>query len=78
MMRTLEVWWSPAAQCWRIEDGEMFTYYSIDLVVGHFVNRHSPAQALISGFVTDRHVALRRALRHNAIPFTEETETPVS
>src|SRR5262245_8803327 len=48
-MQQLEVWWSPAAECWRVEDnGTMFTYYSIDLVVGHFVHRERPAGALVS------------------------------
>jgi hypothetical protein len=44
--RTLETWWSPAAQCYRIEDGEMFTYYGLDLVIGHL--REREAAALIS------------------------------
>jgi len=43
----LDTWWSPVGQCWRIEDGEMFTYYRLDLVVGHFVHRQHPASALI-------------------------------
>lgn len=77
-MTKLEVWWSHAAACWRIEDREMFTYYSIDLVVGHFVNRHLPAQALLTGLMTDRHAALRRALNLAAVPFEDRTDAPVS
>ena len=45
-MRILEVWWSAPAQCWRIEDGEMFTYYELIQVVGHL--RERQATALIS------------------------------
>lgn len=46
-MKELEVWWSPAAACWRVEDGEMFTYYALDEVVGHFTNRQQPAVAMV-------------------------------
>lgn len=73
-MTELEVWWSPAAQCWRVEDGEMFTYYSIDLVVSHFVNRHLPARAILTGFATDRHASLRRALNHAAVLIEDQTD----
>ncbi len=47
-MSTLEVWYSPAAACYRVEDGEMFTYYRLDQVIGHFTNRARPAVALVA------------------------------
>jgi len=62
MKRVLDTWWSPAAQCWRIEDDELFTYYQIDLVIGHLRDR--AAAALISPLPhTERTAALERALR---------------
>jgi hypothetical protein len=63
-MRTLDTWWSPAATCWRIEDGEMFTYYDLDLVISHLRDRG--ATALLVAPPHDMHtamldLALRRA-----------------
>jgi hypothetical protein len=65
-MKELEVWWSPMAYCWRVEDGELFTYSSIDQVVGHFRDRQHPASALLVAPPHDFHTdllvaALRRA-----------------
>lgn len=62
-MRQLEVWWSPVAQCWRVEDGEMFTYYSIDMVVGHFTNRYPTAGAIMAGVHDTRYRTLVAALQ---------------
>jgi len=33
--RTIQVWWSPVAQCWLVEDGEMRTYFRLDDLVQH-------------------------------------------
>lgn len=61
---TLDTWWSPAAECYRVEDREMFTYYSREEVVAHFVNRERPAQALVSPDPdSPRTVALIRELQ---------------
>lgn len=65
-MKHLDTWWSPAGQCWRIEDGEMFTYDHLDDVLAHFRNRQHPAKALLVAKPHDMHtvvldLALRRA-----------------
>jgi hypothetical protein len=74
-MRTLDTWWSPAAQCWRVEDGELFTYYDLDLVVGHFVHRSLPATALlVAPPHSDKTAMLDRALRSAGIPIVYATE----
>lgn len=55
----LDVWWSIAAQCWRVQDGDiLFSYYAIDEVVGHFIYRPHPATALMGGVHTQRYYAL--------------------
>lgn len=54
----IEVWWSPAAECYRVEDGRtMFTYYQVDQVLAHLRERgmgalilpppHSPKTAAL-------------------------------
>jgi hypothetical protein len=74
-MKYLETWWSPVAQAYRVEDGEMFTYYSVAEVVGHFVHRQLLAGALIVPPPHDRHTAeLVRALE--AAGFTVAYTTP--
>lgn len=70
----LEVWYSPMARCWRVEDGIMFTYYDVDSIVGHFRFRDQPRGASLVGVRTDWHPALRRALVKAAIPFADYTE----
>ena len=73
-MITLDVWWSPAAQCWRIEDGELFTYYDLDLVLSHFRNRQHPARALLVPPPHDMHTAMLDLALRNAgisIVYTE-------
>lgn len=57
-MMTLEVWWSPVASCYRIEDGEMFSYYNLDLVIAHFRNRDRPARAQLVAKPHDMHTAM--------------------
>lgn len=66
-MITLDTWWSPAAQCWRIEDHDLFTYYDLDLVVGHFVHRQHPAAALMSGVHDARYRALVARLKDTGV-----------
>lgn len=78
-MRHLDTWWSPAAECYRIEDGEMltFTYYDLDLVVAHFQNRQHPASALLAAPPhSDKTAALDRALRRAGIPIVYSEVTP--
>lgn len=66
-MPTLNTWWSPAAECWRIEDGEMFTYYELIQVVGHLRDRG--ATALISPPPhTKKTATLENVLRAAGIP----------
>lgn len=73
-MRTLDTWWSPLASCWRIEDGELFTYYDLDLVIGHFRTRPHPARALLVAPPHDMHTAmLDLALRRAGIPIVYAT-----
>jgi hypothetical protein len=63
-MRTLDTWWSPLAYCWRIEDGEMFTYYTMEDVIAHLRDRDATALLVAPphDFHTDLLVAaLRRA-----------------
>jgi len=64
--RELEVYWSPVARCWRIEDRERFTYYMLTQVVGHLRDRS--ARALVRIPQNDGEVALRDALLAANIP----------
>ena len=57
---TVEIWWSPAAQCWRVEDGEMFTSYELDQAVGHL--KDSGVRALVTLTESPKTNALVRAL----------------
>lgn len=67
-MITIEAWWSPVAQAYRVEDGEMFTYYELDQVIGHFVNRDRPATAqLVAPPHGEQTAALDRALRRAGV-----------
>lgn len=78
-MKTLETWWNPALQCYRVRDEELFTYYERDQVVGHFTNRHLPAGALVRSIPRKlqagrRTVALIEALRAAGITVMEEQQ----
>lgn len=66
-MKTLEVWWSPTAECYRIEDGEMFTYYDINSLLWHFLDRNAIA-LVVPPPHDERTAALVRALRQLGIP----------
>lgn len=67
MNRTLDTWWSPAAQCWRIEDGEMLTYYDLEHVIGHL--RECGAGAVVSPPPhTGRTAQLVTALQEAGVP----------
>jgi hypothetical protein len=66
-MRTLDTWWSPLAHCWRVEDGEMFTYYTMEDVIAHLRDREATALLVATphDFYTDLLVA---ALQRAGIP----------
>lgn len=62
MSKILEVWWSPVAVAWRVEDQELFTYYGLSLVVAHL--REENAAALVTQSPhSDKTAALVRALQ---------------
>ncbi|HWP88129.1 MAG TPA: hypothetical protein VNM70_09635 [Burkholderiales bacterium] len=76
-MPELEVWYAPIAQCWRVEDGIMFTYYDAPSVVNHFVHRDRPGTASLVGKRTVWHPILIQALQRasiNFVDFTEDTQ----
>jgi hypothetical protein len=76
-MPTLDTWWSPAAQCYRIEDGEMFTYFHLDEVIGHFRHRDQPAGARLAAPLHDvRTAMLDLALRRAGIPVDYNEAAP--
>ncbi len=71
-MRQLDTWWSPAAQCWRVEDGELFTYYDLGDVLAHLRDRE--ATALLVAPPHSMHTAmLDLALRRAGIPIVYAT-----
>jgi hypothetical protein len=67
---TLEAWYSPAARCWRVEDGDMHTYQQLDEVVAHLQRRE--AQALVS-LRWPKADELERALQRAGITVTRRT-----
>jgi hypothetical protein len=78
-MTTLETWWNPALQCYRVRDGELFTYYERDQVVGHFINRDLPTTALIRSIPRKlqagrKTTALIEALKSAGITVMEEPQ----
>lgn len=58
---TVHAWWSPAAQAWRIEDGEMYTYTTLDALVEH-LRAHEVSEILVD-LRWPRADELERALR---------------
>lgn len=62
---TVEIWWSPAAMCWRVEDGEMFTYHRLDQAISHL--KDAGVTALVTPTDSPKTNELIRALEASKI-----------